>query len=327
MAKPSPQDMRADKPLTDFSLAVYNEDANFAHIQAPGIGVDDRSFTHYKMSIADNMRNSAEVRTSGTEAAEDGYDLTSVAQSLKMVSLKKGTDIDDMADEDEVLDSEESAVAFLAHKHKLAWEVEMATALFGASIWGGTDQTGVASGPSSNQFVQWNSSAAVPAANVLAWQELIEEQAGMEGNTLIVGSAVHRAVCANPDVIDRIKHTGEGGNTNKITRQKLAEYFGVENYWVSKVAINTANEGLTASMSKVIGKAAVLCYVNPRPAPRTPTAFLKRYWKRMPGGSDGMRVDRYFVPEKKSQVVELSSCMGFHVVCSELGKYASAVVA
>lgn len=327
MPKPSPQDMRVSKPLTDFSLAIYNEDRNFAHLQIPEIGVNDRAFLHYVMSMADNMRDSAQLRASSTAAPSDGYDLSTVSQSLSMYSLKQELDIDDLADEDEVLQSEESAVAFLAHKHKLKWEGLLASTVLAGSIWGGTDQTGVSGSPIANQFKQWNDDASTPAKDVLSWHQLIRNRTGMGGNMLLVGDAVDVALRANPDVIDRIKHTGAGGNTNQVTDQALAQYFGVEKYVVSRATRNTAAEGLTATMAQFAGKQALLCYMNPRPAPRTPTAFLKRFWRRMPEGANGMRVSEYFERSIKSQVIEMDTCMGFHVVAADLGQYAGSVVA
>ena len=104
---------------------------------------------------------------------------------------------------------------------------------------------------------QWSHDDSEPAKAVEAAKEVIATGIGREPNTMVVGSAVHRGLVNNPDVIDRIKHTeGLTGSANPVVNEaKLAQYFDIPKYAVAR-----ARTGKPGNFVPIWGKVAVLAF-------------------------------------------------------------------
>ena len=110
-----------------------------------------------------------------------------------------------------------------------------------------------------NAADRWETDGTSPAKQVETAKESVAVGIGMEPNTLIVGVEVHRGLLNNEDVIDRVKHTEglSGSSTPVITNEKLAQYFGVENYGVGR-----ARKGKPGAFTPIWGKVAVLAFTE-----------------------------------------------------------------
>lgn len=315
-SKPFVESFHTNLPLQDFTLLALQDPENFVSGKIPMVGADARSGLYWIYDEADWNRQSLQVRASGTEAPEDGWAQTTDTYVMTNYGGKVPLDMDDIADEDDMLDSEQSAVTWLSEKAKLRMEKSL-SALMAASVWTG-DQTGVASGPSTDQFLRFNATGAVPSATVNALQVTLNGRCRRRGNTIIVAEDVDEALRANLDVKDQIKYT-ENASRKFITDQKMADYFGVQNYWVMRASENTADEGQTAVYTPFMTNKLWLGYVNPNPSKRSVTALARFKWDRMPGGTDGVRTRTYMADSRKSEIVETDIIYVFKKVAARCG--------
>jgi len=70
MSKPSAQSLKTSVPLTDLSVLLMNDDANFVAPLMPMTGVDTRKGLIRQYSQADLNRIIMQLRAGGTEAKE-----------------------------------------------------------------------------------------------------------------------------------------------------------------------------------------------------------------------------------------------------------------
>lgn len=110
--------------------------------------------------------------------------------------------------------------------------------------------------------LRWDNAASTPAKRVEQAKEDVAEGIGMEPNVLVMGPPVFRALCNNPDVIDRVKHTEglKGPGQPTINEAKLAAYFGLD-----RVVVARARKGVPGAFTPIWGKNAVLAYSNVTP--------------------------------------------------------------
>lgn len=122
-----------------------------------------------------------------------------------------------------------------------------------------------------------------PLAKVDDIKVLVQKQIGRKPNTMIIGKEVFDKVKRHPDLLDLFKHTQRG----ILTKELLAEAFGIEKIIVGEAVYNSAAEGATEVMTYLWGKFVLLCYVTPRPALDEPSVGYMPHWK-IYGGKIGM---------------------------------------
>lgn len=344
MPKPA-SGFQYDRFLTGFMVGYRNPQASFGHLSVPTVLHDDESGLYPILSKADWLRHEAQLRARSTPAAMSGFAISQGTFKTLPYAFKQPVDIDDAAKAKDPIDLENLAAQYVADKMFLANESDFTTAAFTASQWSGfTDQTGVASAPSTNQFIQWDQAASTPGKNIAVLAGLMQESTGFYPNTIFVGGKVNVALQYNADVRATVQYTNEG-SLQVFSPNAMAKYFNMQKYVVCSATRNTAREGASASMSMFNGKSVLLAYIDPSILPDPmgtniadantvmmealkfkPSALIAvRY--DLPGGVRGVRARSYFQDDIKSSVVEADQSFVYTRTAADLGGLLTSVVA
>lgn len=329
-SQPSPGDVFVSRPLTDASLAYWQDDTAFiadsmflplpSPLQAGTIWEWDRTYF---------LRNEMGVRAPNAESLGAGLKLNSIPFAAQVYALHHDIEEQRTANEMDPISSDDAAVLMLTQQSRQFREIQIAAVAFSTGIWTGqSDQAGVASGPSANQFVQWDQTASTPVKNVATWQSAVKISTGVRPNVLAIGRQVWDALKTNADILDRIKYSSTNSTPTVVTRQAVAAIFELDEILVSDVAQVTAAEGIGAqTFGYVIGKQAVL-YYRPKVAARNmPSAGYTMNWTGYMGAAvNGQRVKRFYIPEKSTWRVEIEQAFVQKVTSAALGAYAGTVV-
>jgi hypothetical protein len=166
--------------------------------------------------------------------------------------------------------------------------MEWASKFFKTGVWG-TEVAGVATGAAAGQTIQWDAPTSNPIKDITDAAVKMASETGYKPNTLVLSPYAFNALKNHEDILDRIKYTQKG----IVTTDLLATLFEVEHVYVAWGVVNTAAKGADASVDFIYGKGALLCYSNPRPALRKPSAGYVFAWTGLEGaGAYGNRIVR-----------------------------------
>jgi hypothetical protein len=327
--QPTPGDVHVNQPLTNISIAFLQNAANFVAARVfPNIPVTKQSDRYYTYNRGDFNRDEMQERAPGTESSGGGYSLDNTP-TYYAPQFSFHRDIPDpvRANADSVLNPDREAVAFVTHKALIRREKVWASRYFAASIWT-SEYTGVASGPTGNQRLQWNDANSNPIEDVRTAKRTIMGSTGFEPNKLVLGRAVYDVLLDHPDVIDRIKYGQTAGSPAMANIDSLARLLGVDEILVMNGIENTAVEGRTAVHSFIGGKHALLAHSAPQPGLMTPSAGYTFSWTGLLGaGAEGNRIRTFRMEALQSDRVEIDMSFDCKLVSADLGAFFSGIIA
>lgn len=319
MPQPTSSQVHVDAVLTNISVAYMQNPANFiAGKVFPVVPVEKKSDIYYKYTKEDWFRDEAKPRAAGTESAGSGYGLQTDNYLCDKFAFHKDVDDDTINNADAPLDPERDATMFISNRLALRQEVQWADDAFRTGVWA-TDMQGVAGAPAGGQFRQWSDySNSDPVNDMDNGRAEVLETTGFEPNTLVLGYDVYRKLKNHPDLIDRIKYSGE----KVLTLALMAMLFEVERIFVCKAIRNTAKEKETPAMSFVHGKHAWLGYVSPTPGILTPSAGYTFAWKGVSAGlGETVAIKRFRMEKIESWRIEGNVAFDNKIVAADLGYF------
>lgn len=325
MAQPTSNQVHVDAILTNASVAYIQSADNFiANKVFPIVPVDKQSDLYFKYTKEDWFRDDARVRADGTEAVTSGYGLTTDNYFADVYAIKKAVGDQTMANFDSPLDPLRDASRYTAQLLMNRMENQFVTDYVQDSIWG-KDYEGVASNPSTDEFVQWSNLAnSDPIQDVELGKEQILGSTGYEANKLVLGYQAYQVLRNHPDVIDRVKYTGR----DVPDTDYLAQLFGLDEVLVAKAVKNTAAEGQDGVFDFSFGKSAILVHSAPNPGLLQPSAGYSFQWR---GVSEGLGLTvgtkQYRLEQFASTYVESQIAFDNKLVAPDLGVYFGSVVA
>ena len=151
-------------------------------------------------------------------------------------------------------------------------------------------------------------------------------ETGYKPNTLVLSPYAFNALKNHEDILDRIKYTQKG----IVTADLLATLFEVDHVHVAWSVVNSAAKGKDADVDFIFGKGALLCYSNPRPALRKPSAGYTFAWTGLEGaGAYGNRIVRLPMDMLGLGTERIEGEIAFDckVICKDLGVYFDGIVA
>lgn len=117
----------------------------------------------------------------------------------------------------------------------------------------------------------------------------VAEQTGYRPNKLVLSPYVYNVLCNHEAILDRIKFTQKG----LVSADLLASLFGLDEVLVAWAIVNDAAKGANEDMKFIMGKHALLCYSNPKPGIKKPSAGYIFTWTGYMGASAyGSRIVR-----------------------------------
>jgi hypothetical protein len=332
MPNPTQADLHVNAPLTNVSVAYMQDKSTFiADKVFPRVPVTKQSDLYWKYSKSDWRRTDAQKRAPGTESAGVGWKVDTGQYFAQVYAVHK--DIDDQiranADSNWRLDSD--ATTFVTNQLLLRRDLDWNAAFFTTGKWG-TDLTGVASAPSTNQFLQWNNAASDPVVQFADLQTTFVEQSGRKANTLVLGARTITSLKNHPDIIDRIKYTQRG----VVTTDLLASLFDVEKILVSYASSTSVAELNDAKAQDAAAtyafmsnsKSALLCYTPSSPSLMTPAAGYTFTWNGyLAGNSYGIRMKNFRMEPIAADRIEGEMTYDQKIVASDMGIFLSAAIA
>lgn len=323
---PTMQNAHIDRALTNVSVAYLQEASAFiADKVFPIVPVKRQSDVYYQYNKGDFMRDEAQARGAGTESAGGDYGVEAKdPYYCRKHAFHKDVTPEERANYDEPLDADQDATTFVSQKMLIRREMEWAKNYFGTGIWG-TDITGKNASPSAGQTLQWDQPTSNPIKDVTEAGVAMAAATGFKPNVLVLSPYAFNALKNHEDILDRIKYTQKG----IVTEDLLATLFGVEKVLVAWSVVNTAAKGATDSVGFIMGKHALLCYANPRPALRQPSAGYIFSWTGLEGsGAYGNRIVRLPMDVLGLGTERIEGEMAFDCkkVCADLGVFFADIV-
>jgi hypothetical protein len=287
---PKMQDAHIDRAMTNISVAYLQDASAFiADKVFPIVPVRRQSDVFYVYNKGDFMRDEAQVRGAGTESAGGDYGVAaSDPYHCRKHAFHYDVTEEERANYDEPLNADTDATEFVSQKMLIRREMEWASKFFKTGVWG-TEITGTDSNPSSGQAIKWNLATSNPILDITNAAVQMASETGYRPNTLVLSPFAFNALKNHEDILDRIKYTQKG----IVTTDLLATLFEVQHVYVAWSVVNSAAKGATDSVSFIMGKHALLCYANPSPALRKPSAGYIFAWTGLEGaGAYGNRIVR-----------------------------------
>ena len=283
------QNAHIDRALTNISVA-YMQDASafIADKVFPIVKVKRQSDVFYVYNKGDFMRDEAALRGAGTESAGGDYGVEAAdPYYCRKHAFHKDVTAEERANYDEPLDADRDATDFVTQKMLIRREMEWASKFFKEGIWG-KEISGAASA-SGNNVVYWDEPTSNPIKDITDAGVEMASKTGYKPNTLVLSPFAFNALKNHEDVLDRVKYTQKG----IVTADLLATLFEVDNVYVAWSVVNTAAKGATDNVNFIMGKHALLCYSNPTPALKKPSAGYIFAWTGLEGsGAYGNRIVR-----------------------------------
>lgn len=324
---PKMQDAHIDRALTNMSVAYLQEaNAFIADKVFPVVPVKRQSDVYYTYNKADFMRDEAQVRGAASESAGGDYGVEAGnPYYCRKHAFHKDVTPEERANYDEPLDADTDATDFVSQKMLIRREMEWANKFFKTGVWG-TEITGKATSPAEGEVVQWDQATSDPIKNITGAAVAMASTTGYKPNKLVLSPYAFNALKNHEDILDRIKYTQRG----IVTTDLLATLFEVDNVYVAWGVVNSAAKGAEEDVDFIFGKHALLCYSNPRPALRKPSAGYIFAWTGLEGaGAYGNRIVRLPMDMLGLGVERIEGEMAFDAkqICADMGIFFKDIVA
>lgn len=321
MPQPTQRNVHVNRPLTNISIAFMNSREDFiADKVFPIVPVSKQSDLYYIYDKAQWFRTDAQKRGPGQESAGSGYKMSTGQYFAHVWALHKDVSDQERANTDDPLDADRDATEFVMEQMLLRREKEFVDNFFKTGIW-----IGSSTGSDVTPAALWDV-VSDPIKDVRAQARAMKRKTGRKPNTLIVSGEVDDALRDNAAVLDRISGGALPGNPALVTPQLLAMAFGVERYIVAESIENTAAEDQAMVGSAIYGKHALLCYSEPNPGLRKPSAGYIFNWTGLLGGASAVQMKRFRMEHLNSDRVEGEMAWDMKQVAAELGVFFASVI-
>lgn len=287
---PTKSQAHIDRALTNMSVAYMQDEASFISDRVfPRIPVKKQSDVYFVYNKGDFFRDEAKVRAGASESVGGEYGVEAAdPYYCRVYAFHKDVTEQDRANYDEPLNADQDATDFVTQKMLIKREVQWASKYFKPSVWT-TEISGSADGVAPNSTIFFNKLASDPISVITNESVKMAAKTGFRPNTLVLSPYVFYALKNHEEILDRIKYTQKG----IVTTDLLATLFEVDNVYVAWGVVNSAGQGATDNIDFIMGKHALLCYVNPKPAVKKPSAGYVFTWTGLEGsGAYGNRIVR-----------------------------------
>ena len=328
MSQPTKGDVHVNRPLTNISIAYFQEASAFiADRVFPSIPVEKQSDAYWVIPRDSFNRDEMKIRAPGTESAGGGYEVDPSNTYYAHVRAYHH-DIPDQvrANTDSPLSSDREATVLCTHKALINREKNFTNAYFKTGVWG-TDVTGVNAGPTGLQVLQWDDAASTPIEDIRLYKRTIEAQTGVAPNTVVLGQDVLDTLYDHPDIIDRLKYGQTNGGPANATVSDLQALFKIDRILVGAAIHNTAAEKVAENSNFLFKKGALLCYSAPSPGIMTPSAGYTFSWTGfLAAGPNGTRMKKFRMEHLESDRVEIQSAYDQKITAADLGLFFSTII-
>jgi hypothetical protein len=319
--------LHVDRYLTNYSVNYVQDRRVFiAQRAASVIPVLKQTDEYVIYDRGYFWRDEAAPRGLGGRPQQVGYAITNGNYSAIEYALEHIVDDRQRANADDPIRLDENATTLLTQKHMIKQDRVWASNFFTTGKWS-TELTGVASSPSTNQFLQFNDAHSDPIGVVDAAKDAMQQKTGFMPNILVLGTAVKRTLRSHPDIADRIKYTQTGIADEDV----LGKLFEIPTVLTARAVYNAAAEGQTNDFEYISdAKAMWLGYIEPNPGLDSPTAIANFAWTGLiPGVTNtiGGVIERGRDDRAHSDYFQGRMAWDLRIVASDLGVFFGQTVA
>ncbi len=306
MAEPTLSDLHVDQALTDFSVALFQQEgAYIARRASSEVMVAQRSNKYFVYGKNDLLRSDAEKRSKNTPSAVRNYTLSTSDYYCERYSIAVDVSEEDTANADAALDPEEDAARITVGDLRIRMDVDWGTAFFSTGVWA-TESTAT-----------WSGTTGDPIGDIATAVQTILQETGRRPNTLILGAeSWYSGLWQNAAVVARLPNDAP----KIITADFIGAMFDFDNVLLAQGVQSTGDEGTTGTPTFIHADHALVAYVDPNAGLREATAMKTFLWTGLVGGDGGIRTKRLEIPEDdKMPRVESDVAYDFKVISSDLG--------
>lgn len=320
MPSPTDSDLHVNKLLSDLSVAYMNEQSAFiARKVFPVVPVSKRSDRYAVYDDAAFLRSRAAARAPATESIGGGYKVdTTPTYYCEKYSYHRDIPDEERDNADPVFNPEVDSMEHVTHAILLKMEELWVTNYFTTGKWG-TDRTGVASGPTGDQFVKWNVSTATPIDDIRLSSNNVLAKTGRRPNVLVINPKVLAALEDHSSIVDRIKYTSD----RTVTPEVLARLFRLDEVLIAESVIDSSVDGAAASTGFVIGNHALLVYRPQRAGRKIPAGGYTFVWKDT---DFDVMIKQFRMEEFEADRIEGNIYFDMKLVASKVGVFFSTAI-
>lgn len=278
-----------------------------------------------------SMRRAIASKTAdGTRAPRIGMTKTQLEINIENLSLASEITVSEMrkaaaSGNDET----ELRTAQVNHGVLVKREMEMHDAFFTTGVWG-IDASGVASSPSTNQFLFFDDAACDPVAVIRSFADRISTKIlGHKPNKLCVSPDVHAAIAANPAVKDQLVSTiGQKEGIVDFDESAYAKLFSVEKYIVLRASADTSNQGAAEAPADIFDNEMLLLYAPDTYSAQalSPCAGYLAVVDEGGSAEGGSAVRTWIEDDTQNTVVEAMVRIDYLKAIADAGVYFSSVI-
>ena len=330
----TPQSVHIDQILTNLTLDYVTEQRYLADIVFPVVEVQKKSDEYYKFDPNEsNRENQDAVGLVAPRTTPRKFDVSHGTGSY--MAKVYGTSFDMLmeaeANEDEQLKVRQRKARQGANMMSQKKDRDFIATYMKTGVWG-QDLTGVASSPSTNQFVQWNNAASTPIDNIRLFKKQFKvRNYGFEINKMVVTQDIVDALMANPQVLGRINGGATIANPALIDMTLLANIFGIEEIILADAVTNAAAVGATATPAFMLENKILFTHTPAEAGLDTPAAGLTFAWNAVEGVSYGISAESFTDDSLRrfgiSEEVHMKMSYDMQLVGASMGTYVSSVLA
>lgn len=325
--QPSRGDVHVDKPLTNIAVAYAQRPEVFVADRVfPVVPVSKQSDKYFTVPRGEWFRDEMKKRAPGAKSAERTHQMSSDSYICDVWALHEQLADQVRANYDNPLQPERELTEGLSQAGMIRKEMQWVEDFFGSGLWT-TDYTGVSSGPTGAEFLQWNDAASTPIEDIRFGKRRVHGRTGFRPNKLTLGREVYDMLIDHPDIVGRIDR-GQTNGTALVVRQNLAALFELEEVLVMDAVVNSAVQGAADSIDFIGGKSALLTYSPASPGLYIPSAGYTFSWTGLLGsGALGMRMKRIRDEDRESDKLEIQMAFDQKLVSADLGSFFITAVA
>lgn len=282
---------RPHTALTNMAMAYYQNASNyFAKAIFPICRVPLSSDSYYIFNKEDLLRDGwtrkpAYGTTMPVAVSEHTDTYTCHVDQMRMgVDLIRMTDLN-RRQAPATADPRVQRTKTIAEQANIHQDRLFANSFFKSGVWG-NEMTGVdGTNASANEFIKWSSDNSDPIKYIAELKKQMHEQTGRTPNKLALGANVFTALTNHAGILERVKYGGSTANPASVTKNVLAQLFGIDELVVMMSVFNQAKPGAEADMT-FIGdpNAFLLAYATNAPSVEEPSAGYIFTWDMLGDG-------------------------------------------
>lgn len=327
MTRPTSADVHVAQAINDWAIQYANEATSYKADQlSPNVGYSQRAGKFYTYDKAPWFKDEMQVRGEGAPVPLSGYTLSTTLIEVDVWSLGKVIDDQVRDNEDDILDSDQDAAAFLMEKERIRREKAFKDTCLTTSVWG-LDITGNTSASVlGTSIAQFDDGDSHPLVDMAYYRTYIKLQTGKFGNVLALGQQAWDSLKNHADILDRLKGGATSIDPAKIMPAQVASLMELDEIVVLDAVENTANLPATMTGAFIAGKHGLLMHRNMNAGRKGATAVKTMTWKRPGTDERGFRMLKSTLDIHRD-LVEVESNFRIKVCCSDMGVFFNGLVA